>query len=322
MKLLTFANRRHQVKAATILLLALLTFLAGFGLSEILEDRNNEQLVKKYNLLSRRILIENPNDVLIDFKPLENELENYIVQNNLSDKISLNFEYLPTGSSIGINETQEQVGASLLKLPLAIGVYKAAESGQIDLDQSYALKPEWLNDKYGTLYQKGAGYEITLRDAVKQALIHSDNTAALLLFETVSKAQGKSSPSLLGFIDAHYAETTTHEVLIDSRSYSAILKCLYFACHLDKEHSQELLGYLSESTAVNRLRREIPNAVTLAHKIGTFNSDTQSDCGIVYLPKRSYVLCVMIKGNDLEASNHIAELSGVTYRFLSRDSIR
>lgn len=275
----------------------------------------------QYDLLARRILIENPSDIVIDFRPLQTQLEEYIAQNNLSDKISLQFEYLPTGSSIGLSEDMKQVGASLLKLPLTMSVYKEAEKGRINLDAMIPLQQDWLNNSFGDLYKKGVGYQISPRSAAKEALTKSDNTAALLLFDQMTKAQNTNTPNLLGFIDANYGETQTHEVLIDSRSYASILKCLYFSCLLSKDHSQELLGYLVQSTAQDRLTKYIPDSTRVAHKIGTFGLKTQSDCGIFYLPQRNYVLCVMIDEEDPSASETIARISEIVYKHLTRPSL-
>ncbi len=199
-----------------------------------------------------------------------------------------------------------------------MSVYKAAEQKKLDLDTPIALKQEWLNNSFGDLYKKGAGYKLSTRQAAQEALEASDNTAALLLFDAVTKAQGTSSPNLLGFVDANYGETKNNEVLIDSRSYSSILKCLYFACFLSKDNSQEILSYLALSKTNSRLTAKLPNNVKVAHKIGTFNTETQSDCGIFYLSKRNYVLCIMVDGQDPSASATIADLSSIVFEYLSK----
>lgn len=303
-----------------VMLLLFVSFMGGMQYGLRANERQaaavQESQQAKYSLLARRILVEQPNDVEINFRPLQTQIEEYIQTNGLTDNISFNFEYLPTGSSIGVAEDTKQVGASLLKLPLAIAVYKASEQGKVNLDEKVTIKQEWLNSSYGTLYKKGAGHQITIRDAVKEALMHSDNTAALLLFDVVTKAQGTNTPNLLGFIDANYGETPSHEVLIDSRSYSAILKCLYFACHLNKDNSQAVLQSLSQSSAKDRLVRYLPAEVPVAHKIGVFSQQTQSDCGVFYVPKRNYVLCIMIDGASDPASKQIGELSDIVYNYI------
>ncbi len=310
------------LKISVVLVIFVLSFLAGNLYQQRQQLREEKHLVERngqYDLLARRILIDNPSEIAIDFRVLQTSLETYIAQNSLLNSASLYFEYLPTGSSIGLNEDKVQVGASLLKLPLSIAVFKAVEQGKVRLDDTYPLKKEWLNNGYGDLYKRGEGYRLSVREALSYALSKSDNTSALMLFDIVAKAQGTDRPNLLGFIDANYKESNTHEVLIDSRSYSSILKCLYFSCFLNKDHSQETLKYLANSESHERLELYMPTThAPVAHKIGVFNEQTQSDCGIVYVPKRNYVLCIMVDGKDPQASKEIGRLSEIVYNYVSK----
>lgn len=129
----------------------------------------------QYPLLAKRLFVDNPNDTFVNFVELRKQLNSYFSNNNISG--SLYFEYLPTGTSIRIDGDKQQVGASLLKVPAAMELYKAAELGKIDLDQTVTIQQDWLDDAYGDLYKKGAGYQLTLREAAKIMLENSDNTA-------------------------------------------------------------------------------------------------------------------------------------------------
>jgi len=101
-------------------------------------------------------------------------------------------------------------------------------------------------------------------------------------------------------------------------AYSCIHKCLYFACFNNEEDSQQMLLYLTESSFNDRLTKHLQGKVEVAHKIGTFNTQYQSDCGIVYLENKNYSICVMVKGKDPLASEEIAELSKLTYDYLAQ----
>jgi beta-lactamase class A len=271
-------------------------------------------LQQRYNLLSKRSLVENPNDIILDFRPLRRQLEEYISKTSAPDSISLYFEYLPSGSSIGVNENKEVVGASLLKLPVVMQIYKYAEEGQIDLDEKVPLKKEWLDSGYGSLYKQGAGHEVSIRDATTYAIEKSDNTAILLLFDRISQLQKTNKPSILDFVDANYDINSNEQILIGAQSYSSILKCLYFACYLGRDNSQDILQKLTNTDSANRLPLHIPNKVPIAHKIGSYDNIAQSDCGIFYVEKRNYLLCVMIGTGDSEASEYIADLSEIAYK--------
>lgn len=308
-------RRTRRIEILIIMLVAL-AFGAGGFVATYLHDRSEQQLQSKYSLLSRRVLRDNPSDVLLNFRPLQKEYANYLQSNGLDDTVNLYFEYLPTGSSIGINEDKESQGASLLKLPMVVSFYKLVEQGKLSLDDKVTIKQEWLNDSYGELYKKGAGYQLTYREAIKYALEYSDNTAALAIFDALSSVEGTSSPSVLSFVDANYNTSATQEVLIGVQSYSSILKCLHFSCYLNKDDSQSILNDLSHSVANDRLALYTPSNLKIAHKIGTYGTQNQSDCGIVYVPKRNYVLCIMVQGQDPQASHIIGDLGQITYEYL------
>jgi len=296
-------------KAIYILVVAILvisSFLFGRA------SRGNESAAE-YPLLAQRILIDNPNDAIVNFSSLRESISAYMTENSIGG--SVYFEYLPTGTSIRITGDTELVAASLMKIPVVMDLYKAAELGRIDLDSTVELREEWLDSRYGQLYLRGAGYGISYREAAKLAMIDSDNTAyAAILFSTnklLSVDENSISAS-----DVSFSRDGTNEILISARSYTSFLKCLYFGCFVNFEHSQEILGYLSQSAYKDQLKAGIPESIKLAHKIGTFSDTTQSDCGIVYVEKRNYAICVMLKTDSLSANEYISDISKLAYDYI------
>lgn len=271
-----------------------------------------------FPLLSKRIFVDDPNEPIINFTPLRKSLQNYYQDNNLTG--SLYFEYLPTGTSIRITGDNREVAASLIKLPVAMELYRASEMGKVNLDTDVELQQAWLNDKFGTLYQKGAGYKLSLREATKIMLSESDNTALAAIAHSVEGlVPVEENP--FEFLDADFQQNDDLTISISARSYSSFLKCLYFSCYLEKQHSQELLHYLTQSDFNSRLAAGVDDDVTIAHKVGNFGDTTQSDCGIVYLDKKNYLLCAMVDGSDNPTTDsHLAELSRITYNFVKDSS--
>jgi Beta-lactamase enzyme family len=169
------------------------------------------------------------------------------------------------------------------------------------------------------LYERGEGYQLTLREAAKIMITESDNTAALAIYDKLKEVMPLDS-ELLSFIDIDFGVNGDASVKLGPESYSNILKCLYFSCYTNRDSSQEILGYLTNATDSSRLKLYLKDDVTVAHKIGTYDtkdSNVQSDCGIFYVPSRNYLLCIMVKGNDPEASRTIGDISKLTYDFIS-----
>lgn len=302
-----------------ILVVACLLFGGGYGVRSALAPggvQGGTSQTKQYPLLARRIFIDNPNDPIINFANLRTQLNDYFQQNNISG--SLYFEYLPTGTSARIDADSQQVAASLMKLPAAMDAYKARENGKVSFDKIITLQPSWLDAGYGDLYKKGAGYQLTLGDAVKIMLENSDNTAlkavTLTTFGMVEPAD-----SVLNAVDVDLTQNPDLTVSVGARSYASFMKCLYFACFNNYEDSQQILNDLTNTPFDKRMTAQIPDKnITIAHKIGVYDT-VQSDCGIVYIPNRNYVFCAMIRGDDNDATDaHIAKLSKLVYDYVKR----
>jgi beta-lactamase class A len=291
---------------------AILLFGAGYAWRNSIAS--TVPSVHDYPLLARRLFMEEPNDIRINFSSLRTQLNKYFTDNKLEG--SVYFEYLPTGTSVRVSPDTRYRAASLIKLPVAMELYKSKELGKVKLDQKVKLKQEWLNGGYGSLYEKGVGYELTLKDAASIMLQESDNTALRVLVDANKDLEAKDRA--LGSLDI---ELTTHEdgaIDIGTRSYSSFLKCLYFSCYNTFADSQEILGMLTKTPFNTRLVAGIEDKnITVAHKIGVFNRQIQSDCGIIYVPRRNYVLCVTLTGDDnSETNGRIAEVSRMVYSFV------
>lgn len=290
------------------------SFLAG----NLYSNQKLINLHKKHPFLAKRIFSEDANDSVINFEPLRKKLQNELSHYNDTDR-SLYFEYLPTGTSIRIGENSQLVGASLLKLPHIMNLYHLAEAKSINLEDKVQLRQSWLDDSYGDLYKKGSGYELTIRDLVKMAAEKSDNTAINGIKEIVASHKLLREDTAINALDVDLSTGPEGDTQLSSRSYSSFLKCLYFACYVSPDNSQEILSYLSANiTANDRLPKYLPKDLKVAHKFGVSGEVTQGDCGIIYVERRNYVLCVLLNENKVKGSEIIAQLSKYVYDYVSK----
>lgn len=308
---------KKTIAIVVCVVLCAVSFATGF----LVHTNNNPaqastaEQAANYPLLAKRLFLEDPNDAIINFSQLREQINTYMTQNNL--KGGLYFEYLPTGTSVRIAGDEEQVAASLMKLPVVMELYRAAELGRINLDTTVALKQEWLDPAFGDLYKQGAGYKLTLREAAKLALTKSDNTAIAAILDS-TKDLLKTDENVISSLDVAFVRDDKLLLSISARSYASFLKCLYFSCYLTKDSSQQILNFMTESDFNNRLRSTIPENVKIAHKIGNYSNTTQSDCGVVYVEKRNYVLCAMLQVSDTnEGNKHIADISKIAYDYVN-----
>jgi beta-lactamase class A len=312
-------------KILLVLVFVSVVILASFALGRITatstKKHNNSALQPdKYSLLARRIFIENPNDTKINFTPLRQKLSQYVDNNNLETG-NIYFEYLPTGTSIRISGDEQLVAASLMKVPMAMDMYKAEELGRVDIDRPQPLQQEWLNNEFGTLYKKGAGYLITPREASQIMLEQSDNTALAVVGDAV-KGKLSNAESSINYLDLDLKVNEDKSISMNARGYSSILKCLYFACYNTKDDSQTMLEQLTNSSFTSRIPAEVNDkSIKIAHKIGTNFNNNQNDCGIIYYPNNNYLLCVLIPGQDsAQTDKHIAEISRIVYNYIANNN--
>jgi beta-lactamase class A len=231
--------------------------------------------------------------------------------------IGVYFQYLPTGGAIGVNQDNAFVGASLLKLPTVMHVYKLLDEGKLKKDQQLEIKKVHVDDRYGDLWQKGVGAKVTVDEAIREVLKNSDNTADKLLYT----ASG-------GFPEDVYKHTdipptlVSDEQAITPRNYSSLLRSLFFSGYLSFKSSNEILNYLSQATD-KPLRAEIPDDIKIAQKIGVYEVNTNntqneihSACGIFYVPNKPYILCIMVVSDDETAAMETSAISTMVYEFI------
>jgi beta-lactamase class A len=268
----------------------------------------------RYPLLSKRIFAENPNDVLINFVPLRNALEQYVAAQ--PTPLGVYFEYLPSGSSIGANSQMEVKLASLIKVPAVMATYKEVEKGRLSLDKMVTLKEDYLDPKYGSLWQKGAGAQISIRDAIRLTLIESDNTALRVL-------DTQLPPEAIGdiFNDLNIPPPTKDgPQVVTPKNYSSILRSLYLSASLTREHSNEILDLLTQTKFQDKLPAALPNTLKIAHKIGVWEVEgsqtVYNDCGIVYVPNRPFMLCMMTQTNEASARAQMQHVAKTAYDYI------
>jgi beta-lactamase class A len=272
-------------------------------------------LQDKYPYLSKRIFAENPNDVLINFIPLRRAIREYV--DKPENKVGLYFEYLPSGTSIGANEKEEFQIVSLSKVPLAMAIYKKIENGNLSKSDTLVVKKVHLNSDFGSLWKKGEGTKLTIKELVELLLIDSDNTAYNVLIDVVtSKEHGEIYEGL----DIELTQRG-EDLLISPKSYSSIFRSLYLSSVLSEEYSNELLEILSVTPFSDKIGASLPNDIKFSHKIGVFETRDASknlftDCGIIYVPNRPYILCIFVKDNEEMAQKHMSEISKMVYKYV------
>lgn len=276
--------------------------------------------------LSPRLFAASKNDVVVNVNSLRNNLKSYVP--NLPVKTGVYFEYLPSGTSIGVNEKDIFFSASLIKVPLAMRVYSKIASAELKLDQALTIEERHIDKGSGDLWQSGAGTKKTVDELVDYLLQKSDNTAYRVLLEATGSEKIEENGKKALYNDVfQYLDIPDDQAGgnngVTPKNYVSILRSLYLSAYLPYTDSNRILETMTGSTFREWLPQPIPADVKVAHKFGKYDAEPKeysvfSDCGIVYFPKRPYALCVMVNTqNEQQASEIIRNISKQTYDFIS-----
>lgn len=271
-----------------------------------------------YPYLSKRIFVEDQNDILINFVPLRTELRNYV--KNIKDPIGIYFEYLPSGTSVGVNDQETFFAASLLKIPVVMKVYKLIEEERLDPNLELTIEEKNIDKGFGDLWKKGAGTKVRLGEVIKLSITQSDNTADKMLRDLIAE---KPVSDIFDYFDIPTNVEEEGGAGVTPKGFASVLKGLYLSAYLPYNRSNEILEIMTNTIYQDRLVAGVPNDVKVAHKVGIYRSpekpnvQVHSDCGIIYLSKRPYLLCVMSDSAIDVATKQIAEVSKIVFDFVN-----
>lgn len=284
---------------------------------------------RKFPLLAKRLFVSNPSDLIINFTPLRTQIREYVSKQD--ERIGIYFEYLPTGTSININGNEEFYRASLVKLPGVMRAMKLIEEEKLKASDLVEIQPYHINTFFDGGTKLNPGDKKTIEELVALSMRESNNTAYEALYERINgdilkkaKEDEQVIDDVYDFLDVNRSEKD-QSLFVSPKSFTSILKSLYFSAYLSYENSSKLLSYLASSTFNDWLPEPIPaDRYKVAHKFGVFdlpepqNYKVNSDCGIVYLTQRPYALCVMVQHTTgHEMGLHVREISRLVYDYVS-----
>lgn len=277
--------------------------------SEMVEIRETEGLPLVQPLLE----CESPreSDSLLKQGEIDRLVQDLEAKDGLS-KVAIYVRDLDTGTWVGVRETETFNPASLKKVPLAIAAFVQAEHepGFLRRKVTFALPREGSDSSQSQAFPPPelleSGRRYTVLELVERMLRYSDNEAAWLLLETVARKHhekvyrdvGLEFPDFTGQVD--YA--------LSNEQFGRFFRLLYNATYLSPENSEILVEIMTRTAFKDGIVAGLPAGTLVAHKFGergTPHGDKMilqlHDIGIVYNPRRHYLISVMTMGEDFKA---------------------
>jgi hypothetical protein len=259
---------------------------------------------------------------------IEEAIGKYIQEKKNSGELTdaaVYFRDLNTGPWALVNRQLRSAPSSLLKVPLAISIYRHKEDkdpeflkkevafgGGVDIDQGQYFKPA---------EQVMPNFTYTVGDLVNYMVADSDNTALYLLSSQLNNDELLDTYEKLG-IDPPVTDKAGYT--LDVRTIASFFRVLYNASYLSNADSESLLQQLSQSKFTQGIVAGIGTSTPAAHKFGEAKSPDGKlqlhDCGIVYKPGQPYLLCVVTHGQDYaKLADVIAHISQIVWGILAQN---
>ena len=253
----------------------------------------------------------------------------FIINQDISiGKISFASVYyrdLNNGPWIGINASEYFSPASLIKVPVMMAYLKEAEEDSTILDRKITntkiFDYSQQNITPTTVLEQDKEY--TVNELIERMIIYSDNAAYELLLENIDNTKIFNVYKDLD-VDISKAQSDPNGDIITVKDYSSFFRILFNSSYLEEKMSEKALNILSRSQYTKGLVAGIPQNITVAHKFGErqflpSHEKQLHDCGIVYLPKKPYLICIMSRSTDFDkAANFIHQVSKVVYDEISK----
>lgn len=277
-----------------------------------------------YQLLAPDIAWLSANEFLIrqqqtttSYADLKNSVS--IILQNTQGEYAFYFEDLTTGAWVGINEKKQFMPLSLFKVPVMIATLKEVESGAASMDKKVILDKLDIDNKSGTLWKKGVGYETTIKDLLIELIHHSDNTAS----EALTRHVISDKIMFESVVAMGLPEPTLNDTSVSPKQYANMLRSLYFSNYLRRPFSELALTLMLETDFNSQIPAGLPKDIKVAHKVGFYVWEGYyHDCGIIYVPNKPYMLCIMSMNSTAEESDRIiSQLSRIVYASVTANNV-
>jgi serine-type D-Ala-D-Ala carboxypeptidase (penicillin-binding protein 5/6) len=242
-------------------------------------------------------------------------------------------KHLENGQTFAYKADEPFPTASLIKLPIMIAAYNAAED-RFPLSLKVTLKDEDKVPGSGILTEHFSdGATISLRDAIQLMIAYSDNTATNLVIDVVGiDTVNKMMDSLDCKNTRLHSKVFRRDTSIDPKRSNRfglgsttcaetikLLSMLQSEELVSPQASKHMLAHLMACQDKTKITRLLPPGTTVAHKSG-YVSASRCDAGVIMSPSGPIAVCVLTDkiedrsmGDDNKADLFCSHIAKVAY---------
>ena len=240
----------------------------------------------------------------------------------LPGHIGFYFEDPVSGESFGLNEKDEFLAASVIKLPIYAVVMKLWSEGRLDLYEKLSCTDADKVPPCGALYFFTGEVETDIRTLCGLMISLSDNAATNLLLGRFGLDFFNEEFKKIGLKDTHLerrlfdpeSAAQGKENRIVPAEIGELLERIYRHEFVSEDVSREMEKLLLEQQINHKIPGYLPEGTPVAHKTGEDDGIT-NDVGVVY-GEKPFVICFASNRTDVPESERA--LRAISLELLQR----
>jgi len=249
------------------------------------------------------------------------------VDRNLDGVVGVAVEDLTSDYALFWQPDEVFAQASTIKVAVLAELYRQAQEGKLKLTDLYTVQKSDLVQDSDIMNGLTPGItRITLRDLATMMVAVSDNSATNVLIDRVGMENVNALLGSLGLKQTRLrrkmmdlkAAGEGRENISTPREMMTLLEQLYQGKILNKEMAADFFTVLGTHKD-SWILRDLPEGLRVADKPGSLEG-VRNDCGVVFVERRPYVLCVMTAylRSERDGEEAISKISLAAYRMFDR----
>jgi beta-lactamase class A len=252
------------------------------------------------------LLIINANGQTVDFT-----LQNKIIKavKNFNGEVGVYVKNMKTGIIASYQADSIFPTASLIKVPIMCGIFKAIEDGKINYHDELIYKDSLLYAGEDILGSFKDGEKIALSKVQMLSITTSDNTASLWLQKLAGEKNINTFLESNGFsktrLNSRIAERISFQKkygwgMTSPKEMAILVEKIANGEIINKASSERMYRYLTRIYWDDEALSQIPPKIQVASKQGAVNQSRSEVC-LVNAPHGDYVFCVITKNQKDES---------------------
>jgi len=217
--------------------------------------------------------------------------------------------------------------ASSIKIAVLVELYRQAQEGKLKLSDMYTVQQSDLVQDSDIMGGLTPGVtKITLRDLATMMVAVSDNSATNVLIDRVGMDAVNAEMDALGLPHTRLrrkmmdlkAASEGRENVSTPQEMMKLLQAVYAGKVLNKATTDDFFKMLSTHKD-SWIPRDLPDGVQSANKPGALEG-VRNDSGVVFVPNRPFVICVMTTylRRERDGEEAISKIALNAYRMFDR----